>query len=91
MKRLFLVFSLIFIFVVIGCSNISEPKISEDEVKSIVLKEHTGDIGNVKVISVTHKGNEYIVKWENQDNCESGTDYINDQNGKIKKGETTIC
>ena len=87
MKRFFLVLSLFFVFVMAGCSNISESKILEDEAKSIVLKNHSGTTGNIEIISITHKGNKYIVKWENKDNCEDGTDYINDRNGEIKKIE----
>ena len=74
-----------------GCNNFTTPKISEDEVKSIVLKQHNKHIGKVEIISVSHKGNEYLFEWENKENCENGTDYVNDQNGEISKGETTIC
>lgn len=91
MKRLILAFSLSLIFGMSGCNNFSEPKISEEEANSIVLKEHTKNIGKVEVISISHKGNEYIVKWENKENCENGTDFVDDQDGTITKGETTIC
>ncbi|MGG3913349.1 hypothetical protein [Rossellomorea vietnamensis] len=88
MKRIVIACSLLFM---IGCSNFSTPKISEDEARSIVLKEHTKHIGKVKIISVSHKGNEYLVKWENKENCENGTDYVHDQTGEITKGEVSIC
>ncbi|MGN7400094.1 hypothetical protein ACTHO0_09575 [Cytobacillus praedii] len=91
MKRIVFSFSLSLILVISRCNNFSEPKISEEEAKSIVLKEHTKNIGKVEVISVRHKGNEYIVKWENKENCENGTDFIDDKDGTITKGETTIC
>ena len=74
-----------------GCNHKAMPKISEEQAKSIVLKSHAKNIGKVEIRSVSHKGNEYIVKWENKDNCENGTDYINDENGKIINGETSIC
>lgn len=88
MKRIILVCSLLFMP---GCNNFSEPEISEDEAQSIVLKQHTKHIGKVVIISVSHKGNEYLVQWENKENCESGTDYVNDQTGEITKGEVSIC
>jgi len=91
MKKIVLAFSISFILVMSGCNNFSKPKISEEEAKSIVLKDHTKHIGKVEIISVSHKGNDYIVKWENKENCENGTDYVYDQNGEITKGESTIC
>ncbi|MGN1400986.1 MAG: hypothetical protein ACI4XL_05735 [Bacillus sp. (in: firmicutes)] len=91
MKRIMLACTLLLIFVVSGCNYFSEPKITEEEVMSIVLKEHTKHIGKVEVLSVSHKGNEYIVKWENKENCEYGTDYVDDRNGEITKGEIMIC
>lgn len=48
-------------------------------------------MGEVKIISLSHKGHQYIIKWENKENCENGTDYVNDKNGKIVKGEASIC
>lgn len=91
MKRMIIACFLLFILIMTGCSNFSTPEISEDEVKSIVLKEHTKHIGKVEIISVIHKGNKYLVKWENKENCENGTDYVHDQTGEITKGEVSIC
>ena len=91
MKRIVIVCSLLFILIITGCNNLSTPKISEDEAQSIVLEEHTKHIGKVKIISVSHKGKEYVVQWENKENCENGTDYVHDQTGDITKGEVSIC
>ena len=91
MKRVFLLTALVLILGMSGCNNFSDPKITKEDVKTIVLKEHNNHIGKVEIISVSHKGKEYIVKWENKENCENGTDYVNDQNGEITKGEATIC
>jgi uncharacterized membrane protein YkoI len=91
MKRIVIACSLLFILIMTGCYNFSRPEISEDEAKSIVLKEHTKHIGKVKVISLIHKGNKYVVQWENEENCENGTDYVHDQTGEITKGEVSIC
>ncbi|MGG0658539.1 PepSY domain-containing protein [Rummeliibacillus pycnus] len=91
MKRIVLIFSILSFLVIGSCNNISEPKISEEQAKSIVLKNHIKNIGEVKIISVSLKGNEYIVKWEYKENCENGTDYVDIGNGEITKSETSIC
>jgi uncharacterized membrane protein YkoI len=88
MKRI--VTFVLLIFVVSGCLN-SKPNISEEQAKSIVLKQHSGNIGKVETISVDHDNDEYKIKWNNKENCESGIDYIDDENGEIKKGEASIC
>lgn len=91
MKRIVLALSLLLILVMSGCNKFSEPQITEEEAKSMVIKDHTKHIGKVEIISISHKGNEYIVKWKNKENCENGTDYVNDQNGEITNGVATIC
>lgn len=90
-KRIILAISLLLILVMSGCNNFSEPKISEEEAKSIVIKDNTKLIGKVEIISVSHEGKKYTVKWNNKENCENGTDYVNDQNGEITNGLRTIC
>lgn len=55
------------------------------------MKEHENSIGGVEIISVQHNWREYIVEWENTENCEAGTDYIHDATGKVKKSEVSIC
>jgi uncharacterized membrane protein YkoI len=80
----------ILIFVVSGCLN-PKPKISEDQARTIVIKQHSGNIGKVEIISVNHENGEYKIKWDNKENCESGTDYLDDENGEIKKGEASKC
>ncbi|MFJ6266661.1 hypothetical protein [Lysinibacillus xylanilyticus] len=91
MRKIVTILCISLIMIMSGCNHKSMPKISEEQAKSIVLKSHAKNIGKVEIKSVSHKGNEYIVKWENKDNCENGTDYINDENGKIITGETSIC
>lgn len=91
MKRIFVAFSLMFSLVMTGCNNNSDPKISGEEAKSIVIQDHTKHIGKVEITSVSHEGNKYIVKWSNKENCENGTDHVDDQNGEIKNVITSIC
>jgi hypothetical protein len=33
------------------------------------MEHHTNNIGEVKIISETHKNNKYIIEWENKENC----------------------
>ncbi|MFI8574904.1 hypothetical protein ACIGEL_04260 [Rossellomorea aquimaris] len=61
MKRILLPFSFLFLLVVSGCNSFSTPEISENEAKAILLKEHTKNIDNVEIISISHRGKEYIV------------------------------
>lgn len=69
----------------------SKPKVSEEQAKNIVVKYHSRNMGKVKVTSISHRDNRYVIKWANKGNCESGTDYINDENGEIEKGQVSIC
>lgn len=78
------------LFIVNGCESAS-PKITEKEAEAIIIENHTGEKGEVEVVSITHKRGKYIVVWENNANCESGIDHISDQNGEQIKGEHTIC
>jgi uncharacterized membrane protein YkoI len=86
MKKLVAIAILIFVG---GCLH-PKPKITEEQAKTIVIKQHSGNIGKVEIISINHENGEYKIKWTNKENCESGTDKI-DESGEIKKSEATIC
>ncbi|WP_430786872.1 hypothetical protein VBD025_14955 [Virgibacillus flavescens] len=82
--------SILFVFILYsftGCNNPSA-KITKEEAESIVMEHHSEQI---IITSVSHKRGNYIVKWEIDPDCEFGTYYINDQNGKIEKGQVTNC
>lgn len=84
---------ILFIFILItanGCAG-SNPKIMEEQAKSMIIEHHNNNIGEVEIISVTHKNKKYIIEWENKENCENGIDNVNDQNGDIKMVEASIC
>ncbi|MUK87887.1 hypothetical protein GMD78_05675 [Ornithinibacillus sp. L9] len=85
------VFIFVLLLLVLGGCGQSEPIISQEEAKSIVIESRSGEIGEITIISVNHKRGKYIIEWENEDNCESGTEHIDDQNGEVIKGEVTIC
>ena len=90
MKKFTIIIMLILIFSS-GGYYFSKPKVSEEQAKNIVVKHHTRNMGKVTVTSISHRDNRYVIKWANKENCESGTDYINDKNGEIEKGQVSIC
>ncbi|MFB4169770.1 hypothetical protein [Virgibacillus sp. JSM 102003] len=91
MKKISFIILLFFIlYFVTGCESAS-PKITEEEAESIAIEHHSAEISEDSIISVSHKGGEYIVKWEINADCNFGTYYIDDQSGKIVKGEETSC
>lgn len=47
-------------FIVSGCES-AEPKITEEQAKSIVVEQRSGSIGIVEIVSVAHKNNKYII------------------------------
>lgn len=85
-----IIFFALSLYIVSGCQN-TNPKITEEEAEVIIIEKHTGDIGEVEIVSISHKRGKYIVDWKNTDNCENGVDHIDDQSGEYIKGETTIC
>ncbi|MGP4107773.1 hypothetical protein [Virgibacillus sp. L01] len=93
MKKVSFIILIVFImFIVSACENNSaSPKITEEEAETIVMERHSGGIGEVKIKSVSHSSGEYIVEWEIDADCEFGTDYVDDQGGKIEKAEETNC
>ncbi|WP_096155390.1 hypothetical protein [Bacillus sp. FJAT-45066] len=88
MKKIGFIISFVFILYITSGCEYSSPKITEKEAESIAIEHHRKDI---KIKSVSHKRGQYIVKWEIDSDCEYGTYYIDDQSGKIVKGEETNC
>ncbi|RLQ92232.1 hypothetical protein [Planomicrobium sp. Y74] len=85
------IFLLFFSFyIVAGCQSAS-PNVTKEEAAEIVIEMNSGEIGEVEILSTSHNKGEYIVEWQNTDNCQHGVDHINDQNGEPIKSETTIC
>ncbi|CEG23872.1 hypothetical protein BN1080_02879 [Planococcus massiliensis] len=78
------------VLVLSGCFY-GEAKITETQAVEIVLDDHEGPIGKVQLVSVEHAKGRYVVEWENEANCASGKDFVNDQSGEIEMGEMTIC
>lgn len=87
MKRI-LVFCLC-LTVLVGCGDIN--KISEEDAHYMVMEEHETGLGTVEIKSITKNGSEYIVEWENTDDCSSGTEYVNHRGIKKDKSVYQIC
>lgn len=81
---------ILLLLLVSGCDN-SDVMISEEQAKSVVIEHHTGNIGEVKIIWTSHKNDQYTIRWVNEENCESGTTTVNDNNGEIETVEVSIC
>jgi hypothetical protein len=72
-----------------GCNN---SKITEEQAITTVKSTMDDDVhGKIKIISVTHKNGNYIVKWERKSNCDSGTVYVNDNSRKLTTGMYRVC
>ncbi|PFA63062.1 hypothetical protein CN378_18685 [Bacillus sp. AFS015802] len=83
MKRTIFTFSSLLL---VGCQGI-ESDLTEDQAIAIVMEHHSG---KVEIVSVTKEWNKYIVAWENEENCEWGTDSVNEK-GEVENEETAIC
>lgn len=89
MKKITIMF--IFLsFIVSGCNTV-ELKVTEEQAKSSVIEQHTKNIGKVKILSVDLKRNNYLVEWENEENCEKGIDSVDGESGAIEMIEASIC
>jgi uncharacterized protein YcfL len=90
MKKISYSFLLFFIlFLLTGCN--SSPKITEEEAMAVVMERHSKNAGEVEIVSVSHQNGEYLVKWEIDADCQFGTDYVDDQSGKVMGGNETNC
>ena len=90
MKKIVSTMFVLLIFIVSGC-NSAELKVSEEQAKASVIEHHTGHIGKVKIRSIELEKNNYIVDWENEENCEQGIDSVDGENGAIEIITASIC
>lgn len=89
-KKIVFTMFVLLIFIVSGC-NSADLKVSEEQAKSSVIEHHTGHIGKVKIRSIELKKNNYIIEWENEENCEQGIDSVDGENGEIEMITDSIC
>ncbi|MDN3451785.1 hypothetical protein QMA09_16465 [Planococcus sp. APC 3906] len=78
------------IVLVSGCNH-ADLNVSEDQAKSKVIELRSGHIGNVEILSIELKRKNYIVEWENEENCEHGVDSVDGENVEIELISAEIC
>lgn len=78
------------LFLLSSCSP-AVSTLTENEAAVLVEQLHTNSIGTVDTLSIDYENGQYIVEWENKENCEWGIDYVDGQSGRIEMGEATIC
>ncbi|MEI7027781.1 hypothetical protein [Paenibacillus sp. y28] len=76
-----------------GITGCSKPKITEEQAKAVVSEQHfrNSAFGPITIVSITHSNEGYAVKWERPNNCEAGTSYVDDKEGKVLRAEVSIC
>ncbi|KIL34997.1 hypothetical protein SD71_15045 [Cohnella kolymensis] len=84
--------SVITIAILSGCQGATSV-VSEEQAKIAVKMKHEQNSkhGEIKIVSIKHNQGEYEVQWERKSNCESGTDYVSEKDGKIVGGMYQIC
>ncbi|WP_066185674.1 MULTISPECIES: hypothetical protein [Gracilibacillus] len=69
----------------------AEPEISKEEAVNTVIEEHMSNTGEIKILSIQKRWGNYIVEWENKQNCEKGKNTIDGINAEIRKGKVSVC
>lgn len=59
------------IFVLTGCSVMSE-----DKAEQYIIKEYSNQLGEAKIISTVEIDNEYLIEWENKNDKYRGTSKV---------------
>ncbi|WKA59229.1 hypothetical protein QWY16_03485 [Planococcus shenhongbingii] len=81
---------LVLLFIMGGCTN-AKPQITEEQAIQTVIDFHSHQIGKMEIQEVTHANHQYFIEWTNEENCESGKAWVDDQTGEIERSEQTIC
>ena len=79
MKKTFLLGCAMVIFLIGGCS-----KLSEDDAEKLVIDENSNQLGEATIISSKEKDGEYYIEWENKQDKSKGTSKVS------ADGEVTI-
>ncbi|GAK10618.1 hypothetical protein JCM19039_245 [Geomicrobium sp. JCM 19039] len=69
----------------------AEPEIAEEEALSSFIDQHSNDIAEMEILSINKRWGNYIIEWENEENCEKGTNTVDGDTAAIIKGEVTLC
>lgn len=90
MKKLVSAMLVSLIVILSGCNH-AESNVSKDQAKSSVIELRKGNIGKVEILSIELKSNNYLVEWENKENCERGIDSIDAVTGESEMITAAIC
>lgn len=90
MKKLVSAMYVSLIVLVSGCNH-AELNVSEEQAKTRVLDLRYGHIGKVETLSIELKRNNYLVEWENEENCEHGVDSVDAETGEVEMITASIC
>ena len=83
-----LLFSFLVILSSCGQENPANKSVTEEEAKEIVIDCHSGDVGEINIVSVVTKKDVYVVKWENEP-LKEGVDSVDKKTGKLKMIESS--
>lgn len=83
-KRLFFLGSILTIFLISGCSNISE-----DEAEKIIIDQYSNFNGTTEIISTDKKDGEYYIEWINEGDGAKGVSKVS-SDGEITVIEAEI-
>lgn len=93
LKKMHKIASTIFIlliFLVSGCNN-AELAVSKEQAESNVIELRSGHFGKVEILSTELKRGNYIIDWENVENCERGVDSVDGETGEVEMITASIC
>ena len=79
MKKHTVLFCLMFLFLIVGCSSISKT-----EAEKLIVEEYSNLLGTAKIISTEKENNDYYIEWENKEDKYRGTSKVSSD------GEITI-
>ena len=83
-------FLLLCLMILAGCNSASSNviDITEDKAREMICERHATRHGTVYIISVEHKPDKYIIKWEIA-SIREGKDSINKESGEVKVFESS--
>lgn len=71
MKKYTLLFCIVFLFLLAGCSSISKT-----EAEELIVEEYSNDLGAAKIISTEKESDGYYIQWENTEDKYGGTSKV---------------
>lgn len=71
MKKYILLFCLMFLFLLAGCSSISKT-----ESEKLIVEEYSNHLGTAKTISTKKENDDYYIEWENKEDKYRGTSKV---------------